>query len=328
MFDVVTFGETMVRFAAPNFRRLEQCTNLEVTVGGAEQNVATGVARLGLKSAWASRLPDNPLGRMARNKANEFGVDTSYVVWTPQDRMGLYFVEYGAAPRASSVLYDRDASAISHIQPGEVNWDGALEGARLFHTTGITPALSDSAADAVTEAMEKAKSHGCMVSYDLNYRGKLWSPEKARRVQEPLMKMVDVLSTTEEDTEVVFGVKGSTYVEVGRKLIDRFGFKVVTITLRGTPSVWRNSWTAIAVDQAGNVYDDVTYDIEVVDRVGGGDAYTAGFLYGYLTKGVAEGVRYGNAFSALKQTSWGDFSWATLQEVEKLMKNPGLRIAR
>ena len=328
MLDVVTFGETMIRLAAPDFRRLEQVTSLEVTVGGAELNVATGVARLGLKSAWVSRLPENALGRMARNKANEFGVDTSHVVWAANDRMGLYFVEYGAAPRASSVLYDREGSAISRIQPGEVKWDEVLHGARLFHTTGITPALSGSATAAVSEAMQAAKKHGCLVSYDLNYRAKLWSAEKARRMQEPLMAMVDILSTTEEDTEKVFGVTADSYVDVAKRLIDRFGFKVVTITLRETPSVLRNTWTAIAVDQAGQVYDDRTYDIEVVDRVGGGDAYTAGFLYGYLTKSAAAGVLYGNAFSALKQTSWGDFNWATLAEVEGLLKGSGLRIAR
>jgi 2-dehydro-3-deoxygluconokinase len=328
MFDVVTFGETMIRLAAPDFRRLEQVTSLDVTVGGAELNVATGLARLGLKSAWVSRLPDNSLGRMARNKANEFGVDTSHVVWTSKDRMGLYFVEYGAAPRASAVLYDREGSAISRIKQGEVKWDAVLKGTRLFHTTGITPALSDSAAAAVDEAIQTAKKHGCLVSYDLNYRAKLWSADKARSIQEPLMKMVDILSTTEEDTEKVFGVTASSYVDVAKKLVDRFGFKVVTITLRGTPSVLRNTWTSIAVDHQGNVYSDREYDIEVIDRIGGGDAYTAGFLYGYLTQGVAEGVLYGNAFSALKQTSWGDFNWATRAEVEGLLKGSGLRIAR
>jgi 2-dehydro-3-deoxygluconokinase len=328
MVDVVTFGETMIRLAAPGFRRLEQVTALDTTVGGAELNVAAGLARLGLKSAWVSRLPDNPLGRMARNKANEFGVDTSHVVWSQTGRMGLYFVEYGAAPRASSVLYDREGSAISQIQPGDVPWDEVLKDARLFHTTGITPALSDSAAAAVAEALQAAKRHGCLVSYDLNYRAKLWSTAQARQVQEPLMKLVDILSTTEEDTEKVFGVTAPSYVDVAKSLIDRFGFKIVTITLRETPSVWRNTWTAIAVDQAGRVYDDRTYEIEIVDRVGGGDAYTAGFLYGYLTKGVAEGVLYGDAFAVLKQTSWGDFNWATLAEVESLLKGTGLRIAR
>ncbi len=327
MFDVVTFGETMLRLAAPPFRRLEQTSSLEVTVGGSEHNVATGVCRLGLSASWVSRLPDNPLGRMVRNKTREFGVDTSYLVWAQGERLGLYFVEYGASPRSSSVLYDRADSAISRIQPGEVNWAEVLSGARLFHTSGITPALSPSAAAVTVEALRAARAAGCLVSYDLNYRAKLWSQEEARACQEPLMERVDILMTTEEDTARVFGITGEDYNQVAVKLAERFGFKVVTITLRGTPSVWRNTWTAIAYAE-DTFYDDRTYDIEVVDRVGAGDAYGAGFLYGYLTGDVEKAVRYGNAFSALGQTAWGDLNWATLSEVEAQLRGAGLRIAR
>ncbi len=327
VFDVVTFGETMVRLASPPFRRLEQTSTLEVTVGGSEHNVASGVSRLGLAATWVSRLPDNPLGRMVRNKAREFGVDTSFVVWVKGERVGLYFVEYGASPRSSSVLYDRADSAISHIQPGEVDWPRILTGARLFHTSGITPALSPSAAAVTAEALQAAKDAGCLVSYDLNYRAKLWSPDEARACQEPLMEQVDILMTTEEDTARVFGITADDYNQVAVRLADRFGFEVVTITLRGTPSVWRNTWSAIAY-AGGVLYDDRTYDIEVVDRVGGGDAYDAGFLYGYLTGDVERGVRYGNAFAALGQTAWGDLNWATLAEVEAQLKGAGLRIAR
>jgi 2-dehydro-3-deoxygluconokinase len=329
VFDVVTFGEAMLRLAAPPFRRLEQTSTLEVTVGGSELNVATGVCRLGLSAAWVSRLPDNPLGRMVRNKAREFGVDTSFVIWAKGERMGLYFVEYGASPRSSSVLYDRVDSAISGIQLGEVDWAAVLKsgGARLFHTSGITPALSPSAAAVTAEALQAAKAAGCLVSYDLNYRARLWSQEEARACQEPLMEYVDILITTEEDTARVFGITGEGYNQVAARLAERFGFKVVTITLRGTPSVWRNTWTAIAYAD-GTFYDDRTYDIEVVDRIGGGDAYSAGFLYGYLTGDVEKGVHYGNAFSALGQTAWGDLNWATLSEVEAQLRGVGLRIAR
>jgi len=327
MVDVVTLGETMIRLVPPDFERLEQASSLKVTVGGSELTVAAGVCRLGLSAAWVSRLPDNPLGRMVRNKAREQGVDTSYIVWSDEDRMGLYFVEYGASPRASKVLYDRANSAISRIKPGEIDWSGVLSGARLFHTSGITPALSDSAALVTEKALETAKEVGCLVSYDLNYRARLWSQEKAREVQTPFMKYVDVLLTTEADTKRVFGIEREDYKQVAVDLAEKFGFKVVTITMRGNPSVWRNSWSAIAYAN-GTFYDDVTYEIEVVDRVGGGDNYTAGFLYGYLTEGVAKGVRYGNAFSALKQTSWGDLNWTTLEEVEALLKGAGLRISR
>jgi 2-dehydro-3-deoxygluconokinase len=327
MVDVVTFGETMIRLAPPNFERLEQASSLKVTVGGSELTVAAGVCRLGLSAAWVSRLADNPLGRMVCNKAREQGLDTSHIVWSDEDRMGLYFVEYGASPRSSKVLYDRANSAISRIKPGEIDWFSLLSGARLFHTSGITPALSDSAALVTEEALNTAKEAGCLVSYDLNYRAKLWSQEKAREVQAPFMKYVDILITTEEDTKRVFGIEREDYKQVAVDLAEKFGFEVVTITLRGTPSVWRNTWSAIAYAD-GTFYDDVTYEIEVVDRVGGGDNYTAGFLYGYLSEGVAKGVRYGNAFSALKQTSWGDLNWTTLEEVEALLKGAGLRISR
>lgn len=324
---VVTFGEAMIRLATPDHQRLEQATSLEVTVGGAELNVATGVCRLGLTARWVSRLPDNPLGRMIRNRAREFGVDTSFVTWDPSARAGLYFLEPGASPRASAVLYDRAGSAISRLDPASMDWPAALAGASLLHTSGITPALSDGCAVATRDALAAARAAGVSTSYDLNYRAKLWSEARAREVQEPLMADVDVLITTEEDTRRVFGITGSDYRDVARKLVDRFGFKVVTITLRGDTSVLRNTWTAIAFAD-GVDHDDRTYDIEIVDRVGGGDAYAAGFLYGWLTRDVAAGVRYGNAFSALQQTLPGDLAWVTLAEVEAQLSGAGLRIAR
>lgn len=324
---VVTFGEAMIRLAAPAHQRLEQVTSLEVTVGGAELNVAAGVSRLGLPARWVSRLADNPLGRMTRNKAREFGVDTSFVSWDPKARAGLYFLEAGASPRASAVLYDRAESAFAHLDPAAIDWAAALSGAGLFHTTGITPALSDASAVATADAMRAAKAAGIPVSYDLNYRAKLWSEDKARAIQEPLMASVDILITTEEDTRRVFGITGADYTEVAHRLADRFGFKVVTITLRGDVSVLRNTWTSIAY-AGGTDYDDRTYDIEIVDRVGGGDAYAAGFVYGWLTGDVAKGVRYGNAFSAVQQTVPGDLAWITPAEVEAQLSGAGLRIAR
>lgn len=327
MTDVVAFGEAMIRLAPPGHLRLEQATNLEMTVGGAELSVAAGVARLGLQTAWVSCLPDNPLGRMARNKAREFGVDTSYIAWDPGGRMGLYFVEYGASPRPSSVLYDRNPSAISDLR-ASFDWDAILDGARAFHTTGITTALSARTAEQVATSLRAARAKGALTSYDLNFRSKLWSNERAREIQEPLMGLVDVLITTEEDVSTVFGIKGTGYREVARELAERFGFKVVTITLRGDTSVLRNTWTAIAYAD-GAFYEDRTYDIEIVDRVGGGDAYAAGFLYGVLTGDASKGVRYGNAFSALKQSSWSDINWATLSEVEAQVAGTGdLRIVR
>jgi 2-dehydro-3-deoxygluconokinase len=213
MFDVVTFGEAMIRLSPPHFERFEQANSLDVRVGGGELNVAVGVSRLGLRSTWVSRLPKNPLGKLMENRARQAGVDTSNLVWSADGRMGLYFLEFGAAPRASSVVYDRAQSAISLVKPGEINWEKVFQGAKWFHTSGITPALSDSAAAVTLEALKAAKHAGATVSYDLNYRGKLWTPDKAQSIQEPMMEHVDVLMTTEEDTKVVFKITASDHTD-------------------------------------------------------------------------------------------------------------------
>ncbi|UCD70823.1 MAG: sugar kinase [Syntrophobacterales bacterium] len=328
MYDVVTFGEAMIRLSPPHFQRLEQTRSLDVNVGGAELNVAVGVTRFGMRSAWVSRLPSNSLGYLIRDRAQEFGVDCSHVIWSDGGRAGLYFLEFGASPRASSVLYDRGGSTISMIQPGEIDWGAIFGESKHFHTSGITPALSSSAAEATAEALKAAKRAGCTVSYDLNYRKRLWSPADAKRIQEPMMGDVDILITTEEDTNVVFGIQGKDYEAVAEKLAQTFKFKIVAITLRENISVWRNNWTAIAYS-GGNIIRDRTYEVEIVDRVGAGDSFTAGFLYGWLKKGdVEKGVQYGIAFSALKHTFPGDLNLTTQEEVETLLKGAGLRISR
>jgi len=328
MYDVVTFGEAMVRLSPPHFQRLEQTQALDLNVGGAELNVAVGVTRFGMKSAWVSKLPKNPLGYLIRDRAQEFGVDCSHIVWSDKGRAGLYFVEFGASPRASSVLYDRAYSAISMIQPGEIDWTRVFSGSKHFHVSGITPALSASASEVTVEAMKVAKKGGLTISYDLNYRKKLWSPADAKNIQEPMMAMVDILITTEEDTNVVFGIKEKNYEAVAEKLVQTFKFKIVAITLREDLSVWRNNWTAIAY-QNGKIFRDKKYEVEIVDRVGAGDAFTAGLLFGWLKlKDIEKGVQYGNAFAALKHTLPGDFNWRTQEEVEAQLKGAGLRISR
>jgi len=328
MYDVVTFGEAMVRLSPPHFQRLEQARSLDLNVGGAELNVAVGVTRFGMKSAWVSKLPKNGLGYLIRDRAQEFGVDCSRIVWSDKGRAGIYFVEFGASPRASSVLYDRGNSAISMIQPGEVNWAEIFTGSKHFHMSGITPALSASAAETTVEALKGAKKAGCTISYDLNYRKKLWSPADAKRIQEPLMEDIDILITTEEDTNVVFGIKEKDYETVAEKLAGTFKFKIVAITLREDLSVWRNNWTAIAY-HAGKIYSDRKYEVEIVDRVGAGDSFTAGFLYAWLKeKDVQKGVQMGNVFAALKHTVPGDFNWTTQEEAEAQLKGAGLRISR
>jgi 2-dehydro-3-deoxygluconokinase len=346
MTDLVTFGEAMVRLTPPGFQRLEQARSLDVHVGGGELNVAVGASRLGLSTRWVSRLTDNPLGRMIANHAREHGVDLSHVAWTAEDRTGIYFAELGAAPRASTVLYDRSASAMSRIAPGMIDWSNVFEGgaggagARWFHMSGITPALGESAAATTVESLAAAKKLGISVSYDLNYRSKLWSADKARAVQEPMMEHVDVLITTEEDTRVVFGigsrgsgdaftkVESDVYGEVARRLQERFGVRAVAITLRENPLVWTNTWSAL-IFADGELHCAPRYEVEIVDRIGAGDAFSAGLIHAFMRDNDwGSAVRFGTALSALKHTVPGDFSQATLAEVEQVLAGDSLRVKR
>ncbi|NHJ13783.1 MAG: sugar kinase [Candidatus Thorarchaeota archaeon] len=329
-YDVVTFGEVMLRLSPPDFMRFEQTSSYNAHAGGAEMNMAVACARLGLKSAYVTRLGDNSIGHFLRNKAREQGVDTSHILWDPDDRCGVYFVEFGAAPRTNRVIYDRKQSAISKIRPGEVPWESILKGAKLFHTSGITPALSSSCAEATEEALRIAKEQGCRVSYDVNYRGKLWTPSEARKFTEPASENIDILITTEEDTKVVYGIEGENYEDVAAKLTDKFGFDIVVITVRETPSVLQNKWSVFAFSD-GKVYKSPVYDIEVIDRLGGGDSCSAGFIYGYLElKDLQKAVDFGSAFSALKHSVPGDLAFVYKSEVEKLIqgRERGLRIDR
>ncbi len=324
---LVTFGETMIRLSPLGHKRLEQADRLDVHVGGSELNVAVAAQRLGLKASYVTKLTRNPLGRMIANKAREHGVDTSHIVWTDEDRVGLYFVEFGASPRPNTVIYDRRDSAIAGIKPGEVDWKAVFREASIFHTSGITPALSESAAEATLEAVGAAKRAGLKVSIDLNYRARLWSQARAREVMTELVEQADILITTEEDTKRVFGIERESYEEVAKSLAERFSLEAVAITLRETMSVWRNRWSAI-VYADDDIHRGPSFEIEIVDRVGSGDSFAGGFLFGYLEDGPAAGVRYGVAISALKQTNPGDLVWATREEVERLLGGGGLRIVR
>ncbi len=325
--DVVTFGEAMVRLSPPNFRRLEQARSLDVQVGGAELNTAVALARLGRSAAWVSRLTDNPLGRLVANQAREAGVSTEHVVWTDEDRVGLYFLEFGAAPRASSVLYDRKGAAIAGIQPGMVPWGRVFAGARWFHVTGITPALSATAAETTREALQAARAAGVHTSIDLNYRVKLWSQAEAGQWMAQLMPYCDVLVTTEEDTERVFGIRGKDHEDGAAQLARRFSLRAVAVTLRENPLVWKNTWTAILWSD-GKVLRTRTYEVEIVDRLGAGDSFAAGLIHGLLDRDLQKGLDYGVAASAIKHSIPGDFAWITRGEVEALLQGPGLRISR
>lgn len=327
-YDVITFGEAMIRLSPPNFRRLEQTTSLDLLVGGAELNTAVGVARLGHTAAWVSRLTNNPLGRLIANRAREAGVSSEHVVWTDDDRVGVYFLEFGAAPRASSVVYDRKGAAIAAIKPGMVPWSKVFAGSKWFHVTGITPALSHAAAEATREALLAARTAGVRTSIDLNYRIKLWSTAEAGKWMTDFMQYCDVLITTEEDTERVFGITGKNYEEVADKTAKRFpALQMVAITLRENPLVWKNSWTAILYHK-GSILRTKTYEVEIVDRLGAGDSFAAGLIHGLVDNDPQKGLDFGVAASALKHSIPGDFAWITRGEVEALLKGGGLRISR
>ncbi len=325
MYDVVCFGEAMIRFTPPDFQRLEQAVSLNVTVGGSELNAAVGLARLGMRSAWVSKLTKNGLGRLIADQARAQGVDVSHVVWTTDHRVGLYFVEPGASPRASQVLYDRKDAAIAHFTPDDADWDAILAGAKAFHVSGITPALSDLARESTDAAVSAARRRSCLVSLDVNSRSRLWSPSAARDCLSQILPQVDILISTSDDLGTVFGCSGSEE-DMAHQMKERFGHRVVAMTIRQAPTVLHGFWSSVAV--ADKVYRGRTTELELIDRVGSGDAYTAGFLYGYLTGDVAKAVAYGDAMSVLKHSIPGDFAYVTAAEVEAITKAVATKIQR
>jgi 2-dehydro-3-deoxygluconokinase len=243
--EVIAFGEVMVRLAPPHFQRLEQARLLDVEIGGAEFNTASGLARLGRSTAWVSRLPESPLGKLVANRVREVGVSTEFVQYDPDARCGLYFLEFGASPRASSILYDRKDSAIARAARGTFDWKAIFAGARWFHVTGITAALSASTAEVVEEALRAARSAGVTASIDLNYRAKLWGRERASAVMGSLLPMCDVLLASEADAEFLFGITGDDFAEVAEGLVEKFGVKTVVGTRREADLVWRNRFAVV-----------------------------------------------------------------------------------
>lgn len=338
--DLICFGEAMLRLSPPAFHRLEQMHQLDAQVGGSEFNVAAGAARLGLEASWVTALPDNALGRLVRNQARSHGMTMPATHWAAGSRLGLYFVEMGAAPRPSSVLYDRAHSAMATLPAGTFDWAAIMAGARAFHTSGITPALGPGAAAETAAALRAARAAGCFTSYDLNFRNRLWTPEQARQVQTPLLQHVDLLITTEEDADVVFGIKPEhadrsyatldtdPYAQVAQALAQRFGFQAVAITMRKNPGVWRNFWSAL-VYAHGQIHRSAEYEVEVVDRIGAGDALAAGLLFAHLRgRGWEKAIAFAAAYSALKHSMPGDCNLATENEVERLLGGAALRVSR
>ncbi|MCL4533787.1 MAG: sugar kinase [Bacteroidetes bacterium] len=314
MSDVVTFGETMVRLTPPHFQRLEQTASLDVHVGGTELNTAVALARLGVSVSWVSRLVRNPLGRMIANKAREHNVDVSQVLWTDEGRVGLYFLEEGASPRPSQVVYDRRDSAFSRVRPDQLDWQRLLAGARLFHTTGITPAVSACCREATRAALETAHRLGVTVSFDMNYRSRLWSLEAARECFLEMLPLVDILYASAGALETFCGIRG-TPEEAAARAKERYGLQAIALTTRDEPSVLRNRISSIVL--ADRLYRDRVHDLEIVDRLGAGDAYSAGIIYGYLQGNWEKGVAYAGAMAALKHTMVGDLPWFTVEEIER-----------
>jgi 2-dehydro-3-deoxygluconokinase len=325
--DVIAFGEVMVRLSPPNFQRLEQTRSLDVEIGGAELNTAAGLVRLGRSTAWVSRVPNNPLGTLVTNRVREIGVSDQFVQFTDEGRCGVYFLEFGAAPRASSILYDRKDSSIALSQRGMFDWPTIFTGAKWLHVSGITAALSPGAAEVVDEAMHAARDAGVKVCLDLNYRSKLWPKERASEVMSLLLPQVDALIASEADAEHLFGITGEDFTEVAEGLVERFGVKVVAGTRRESPLVWRNRFAAVGYSN-GQTYESAWYEVEIVDRLGAGDALAAGLIHGLIDDDLKKGLDYGAAMGALKHSIPGDLPWLTKDEIEAAMQGHGLRIRR
>ncbi len=334
---IITFGEIMLRLSTPGYLRFGQAKQFDATYGGGEANVAVSLANYGMDAKFVTRLPENDIAKACLKDLRSYGVDTSSIVYGG-DRLGIYFLETGAVARPSKVVYDRANSSIATIKPGDIDWKKVLEGADWFHWTGITPALSQGAADVCLEAIKAANAMGVTVSCDLNYRKNLWKyGKKASEVMPALVEGCDVILGNEEDADKVFGIKPEgfdvtstggqidqrRFQSVGEQLMKRFPrAKKVIITLRGSINANHNTWGGVLWD-GKTLYQSPRYDItHIVDRVGGGDSFMGGLIYGLLTYtgDDQKALNFAVAASCLKHTIFGDYNQVTVAEVENLMK--------
>ena len=336
MAKIVTFGELMLRLQPYNYERFVQCDHVEFTFGGGEANVAVSLANYGLDAAYVTKLPAHAIGQAAVNSLRRYGVDTSRIV-RGGERVGIYYNEKGASQRGSVCIYDRANSAIAQAVPSDFDWDSIFEGAEWFHFTGITPALGGNLVEICKQACQVAKAHGCKISCDLNYRGKLWTREQAREAMTDLCRYVDVCISNEEDAKDVFGIEAEAtdiyggilnqecYKSVARRLADRLGIDLVAITLRESHSASDTGWSAMLYNAAKNEYCfSKKYELHIIDRVGGGDSFGGGLIYSLLTgKDTQSAVEFAVAASALKHTIEGDYNMVTVAEVEKLAGGDG-----
>jgi len=332
---IVTFGEIMLRLATPGFLRFQQSSELEATFGGGESNVAVSLANFGLDVDFITRLPKNDIADAAIKTLRSYNVGVDKIIYGG-DRIGLYFLENGVVGRPSKVIYDRAHSAIAEIEKGMIDWDKVFEGVIWFHWTGITPAISQGACDVLKEAIRKANEKGITVSTDLNYRSKLWNYGKhVKDVMPLLVAGCDIVLGNEEDAEMALGivpedvdittgqVNGKAYLSVSKQIMKKFpGVKKVITTLRGSISASHNTWAGVLFD-GENFYESNQYEItHIVDRVGGGDSFMAGIIYGLITykNDDQKALEFAVAASCLKHTIKGDFNLVSIDEVEKLVK--------
>ena len=329
MAKVITMGEIMLRLSTPNNEKFIQADEFDVNYGGGEANVAVSLANYGHDAEFVTAVPDNEIGECAVAALRKYNVETKHIARCGE-RLGIYYLESGSSMRPSKVVYDRAHSSISTATEADFNFDEIFEGADWFHFTGITPAVSDAAAELTEKALIAAKKHGVKVSVDLNFRKKLWSSEKAQKVMTNLMKYVDVCIGNEEDAELCLGFKPDADVEAGhtdaegykgifQQMMKEFGFKYVVSTLRESFSATHNGWKAM-IYNGEEFYTSKRYDIDpIIDRVGGGDSFSGGIIHGLMTKpNQGEALEFAVAASALKHTINGDFNLVSVEEVEAL----------
>ncbi|TNE71144.1 sugar kinase [bacterium] len=334
---VVTLGEIMLRLSSPGFTRFVQAQSFDVTYGGGEANVAVALSNYGFDSYFVSRIPKHEIGQSAVNHLRRFGVKDDFIV-RGGERLGIYFLETGASQRASKVIYDRSDAAVTSLKHTDLDWDEVFKDATWFHWTGITAALGKTMQETLVAACKAAKRAGVTISADLNYRKKLWTPAEAQAVMVPLMEYVDVCIANEEDAEKSLGfMAGSTNIEhahldeeayayLTKELKAKFGFKAVAITLRESFSASMNGWSAILCDEndCQIPYRSKRYEIQVVDRVGGGDSFASGLIYGLTHKDSSkEALEFAVAASCLKHTIPGDFNLVSVAEVDALAGGSG-----
>jgi 2-dehydro-3-deoxygluconokinase len=334
---VVTFGEIMLRLSTKGFTRFIQAQDFDVTYGGGEANVAVSLANYGMESCFVTRLPNHEIGQSAVNHLRRFGVNTKYIV-RAGERIGIYFLETGASQRPSKVVYDRSNSAIAGIKKGDIDWKIVFDKCGWFHWTGITPAISKDVREVLSDACIAAKKAGVRISCDLNFRSKMWSEKEAQSVMIPLMEYVDLCIANEEDAEKSLGLKAEKtnvekgqidelgYFQVAQTLKKKYNFESVAITLRESYSASNNGWSALLLDNkdCSAPYRSKKYDIDIVDRVGGGDSFASGLIFGLLNKSnTKEALEFAVAASCLKHSIPGDFNLVSIDEVEKLMKSGG-----